>query len=152
MHPESGYQLVQATKPQSLAYGHTDSPMALACWIVEKFHGWTIPGKTEDLPFPMDDLLANVMLYWLNGAVAPMWLYGFLGQLPALPAGVRVIPRAGFLFSPHDLVLPPPRSWLERIYNDVGRITVCPSVGHFPGMDDADFLAGEIRAFMEEAR
>lgn len=100
----------------------------------------------------MDDLLANVMLYWLNGAVAPMWLYGFLGQLPALPAGVRVIPRAGFLFSPHDLVLPPPRSWLERIYNDVGRITVCPSVGHFPGMDDADFLAGEIRAFMEEAR
>lgn len=151
MRPESGYQIVQGTKPQSLAYGHTDSPIALACWIVEKFHGWTVPGSHEDPPFAMDDLIANVMLYWINGSVAPMWLYAFLGEVSAVPKGRRVLPPAGFLFSPRDLVLPPPRSWLERVY-DVEHIRIAPEIGHFPGMDSPELLSSELQTFMRRFR
>jgi len=50
--------------------------MALAAWVLEKFHGWTVAGETADPPLALDDLIADVMLYWLNGALAPMSLYG----------------------------------------------------------------------------
>ena len=55
-----------AIRPHSLAYGHTDPPMALAAWVVEKFHGWTVAGVTADPPLALDDLIADVMLYWLT--------------------------------------------------------------------------------------
>ena len=123
--------------------------MARACSIVEKFHGWTIPGEARDPPFAMDDLLANIMLYWLNGAVAPMWPYGHLGKIAPVPAGIRVAARAGFLFSTRDLMLPPPRSWLEPIF-DVGRVSISSAIGHFPAMDDAELVADEITHFMRD--
>jgi len=147
--PERGYQLVQGTKSQSLAYAHTDSPIALACWIAEKFHGWTVPGEPVDPPFAMDDLVANTMLYWVNGALAPMWLYMFAGGAAPIPAGQRVAPPAAFLFSSRDLMLPAPESWLRRMY-DVRRVTHAPEIGHFPGLENPAFLAGEIRAFVRE--
>ena len=146
MRSESGYQMVQGTKPQSLAYGHTDSPIGLASWVIEKFHAWTIPGSHEDPPFRMDELLANVMLYWLNGAVAPMWLYFFLQDVTTIAPGRKATVPAGFLFAPGDLVVPPPRSWLERSFN-VALYRVMDSGGHFPGMDNAEQLVPELRAF-----
>jgi pimeloyl-ACP methyl ester carboxylesterase len=149
MRPESGYQLLQATKPQSLAYGHTDSPIALACWVIEKYHGWTISGSPEDPPFSMGVLLANVMLYWLNGAVAPMWLYLFLGDFTQVAAGRKVSVPAGFLFAPNDLLVPPPRSWVERSFN-VARFSVSEHGGHFPGMDNPVRLVAELREFFRD--
>jgi pimeloyl-ACP methyl ester carboxylesterase len=144
MAPESAYQLVQATKPQSLAYGLTDSPIGLACWVIEKFHGWTTPGSSGDPPFSMDALLANVMLYWLGGSVAPMWLYSFLGDFTA--PGRRVATPSGFLLAPDDLLVPPPRSFLERSFN-VAHYRVAERGGHFPGMDNGDLLVAELREF-----
>ena len=72
---ETGYQQIQGTKPQTLSYGLTDSPTGLAAWILEKFHGWTIPGRDAPPPFDRDHLLANIMLYWLAGPNAASWLY-----------------------------------------------------------------------------
>src|SRR5690606_17997857 len=64
---EGAYQAIQGTKPQSLAYGLTDSPVGLAGWIVEKFQAWTLGRSSAEPPFAMDWLLANLMLYWING-------------------------------------------------------------------------------------
>jgi len=146
MYPESGYQLLQGTKPQSLAYGHADSPIALACWVIEKFHGWTVNGSAADPPFAMDDLIANVMLYWINGATAPMWLYLFLNEFYAKPETRRASVPAGFLLAPHDMVAPAPRSWIERVF-DVAHYRVAESGGHFLGMDNAELLLDELREF-----
>ena len=144
MRPESGYQLVQGTKPQSLAYGHTDSPLALACWIAEKFHGWTTPGSLGDPVIPMDALLANVMLYWINGSLSPMWLYLFLGEFTSQPQGTRVSVPASFLLAAQDLSVPPPRSWLE--YHQGSRtgddIPVPRHVRRPPGSDHAGLSHG----------
>jgi microsomal epoxide hydrolase len=60
---ETGYQWIQGTRPQTLAYGLTDSPAGLAAWIAEKFRAWS------DGEVSRDDLLANVSLYWLTGAI-----------------------------------------------------------------------------------
>jgi pimeloyl-ACP methyl ester carboxylesterase len=67
----SAYQQIQGTKPQTLAYGLTDSPAGLAAWILEKFHGWTIPDEDAPPPFDIDRLLTNVMLYWIGGITRP---------------------------------------------------------------------------------
>jgi len=146
---ESAYQQVQRTKPQSLAYGQTDSPMGLACWVAEKFHGWTVPGSVDDPPFPMDELLANIMLYWTNGCIAPMWLYMSLGDPSAMAVRPTSVPAA-FLQMSKDLVPPAPRSWLERSYN-VSRYTVSDG-GHFPGFDNRELLVSELREFARPYR
>ena len=65
---ETGYQAIQGTKPQTLAYGLTDSPVGLAAWIAEKFHGWSGPGP-DGPPFTMEQIITDVMVYWLTGSV-----------------------------------------------------------------------------------
>lgn len=153
MLPESGYQRIQGTKPQTLAYAQTDSPMGLAAWIVEKFQGWTVPGTAADPPFEMDRLLANIMLYWLNGSNAPSWLYICLNDMAAMapPANTRVTVPAGFTLFPKDVVVPPPRSWLERAF-DVRQYRIAEGGGHFPAMENGDLLLGEIRSFFAPLR
>jgi pimeloyl-ACP methyl ester carboxylesterase len=149
---EGAYQLVQGTKPQSLAYGHTDSPMALAAWVVEKFRGWSKPSSDGGPPMAMDDLIANIMLYWLNGAIAPMWLYLFLGELIKPAASpVRSPVPAAFLLARADLSPPAPREWLERTF-DVARLTVAEDSGHFPGLDNPELLVSELREFFRPLR
>jgi len=149
---EAAYQALQGTKPQSLAYGHTDSPAALAAWIGEKFHGWSQPDENGDPPLSLDELIANIMLYWVNGSIAPMWLYTFLGDLAKPQPGPRrsAVP-AGFFLSPGDLVPPAPREWMARTYN-VQRYTLAASGGHFPGYDNAGQLVSELREFFRPLR
>ncbi len=153
MSPESAYQQVQATKPQSLAFAQTDSPMGLACWMVEKFQGWTIPGEARDPPFDMDWLIANVMLYWLNGPSAPSWLYTFLRDMSVLaaPPGARVKVPCAFTLFPRDFVLPAPREWLARVFN-VQRYVNAPSGGHFPAVENPNLMLTEIRDFFSGCR
>lgn len=65
----SAYMLLQATKPQSLAFGLADSPAGLAAWIVEKFQAWSDCGGDIESRFTRDEILTNVMIYWTNNAV-----------------------------------------------------------------------------------
>jgi pimeloyl-ACP methyl ester carboxylesterase len=150
---ETAYQQIQGTKPQTLAYALTDSPAGLAAWIVEKFHGWTIGGEDRDPPFDKDWLLANVMLYWLNGINAANWLYVSIaeGKASALKAGERVGVPTGLSLFPRDLLLPPPRSWVERAY-DVRYYRVFEQGGHFPAVEQGPLLVEEIRRFFRDYR
>ena len=148
------YSQIQGTKPQTLAYGLTDSPVGLAAWILEKFHGWTIPGSTSPPPFPLDRLLTNVMLYWFGGINAANWLYVSLleGGARQLPPGLRVELPAALLLMPEDLSLPAPRSWAERIYTRLERFNVAPAGGHFPAFQHPDLLIQDVREFFRGKR
>lgn len=147
---QSAYQAIQATKPQSLAFGQTDSPIGLAAWITEKFQGWTCPDTQDDPPFAMDDLISNVMIYWLNGCAAPMWLYAFLRQA-VIPVGAKANVPAGFMLYPCDLSAPPPRSNLERAY-DVQFYRVHEKGGHFPAQEVPDLFIDDITSFFRQFR
>src|SRR5260370_13932719 len=67
---EGGYAIEQATKPQTVGYGLTDSPVGHLAWIVEKFKTWSDCGEDVASSFTKDELLDNVMVYWLNAAAA----------------------------------------------------------------------------------
>ena len=76
LREETGYSSIQGTKPQTLAYGLTDSPVGLAAWIVEKFRTWSDNGGDVERSFSRDDLLTNIMLYWTSGAIgSSFWPY-----------------------------------------------------------------------------
>jgi microsomal epoxide hydrolase len=151
---ESAYQQIQGTKPQTLSYGLTDSPVGLAGWILEKFHGWTVaPGSPEPPPFDLDRLLTNVMLYWLNGINASTWLYVALvdGDAFFLKPGERIeVPTGLFLF-PNDLLPPPPESWNRRVYNLAHR-REWTSGGHFAVFENGPLLADDMRSFFRAYR
>ena len=66
---ETGYQWIQGTRPQTLAFALADSPVGLAAWIVEKFRAWSDCGGDLESLFSKDELLANIMLYWTSGAI-----------------------------------------------------------------------------------
>ena len=73
---ETGYQWIQGTKPQTLAYGLTDSPAGLLAWIAEKFRTWSDCGGDPESAISRDHLLANVSLYWFTGAIgSSFWPY-----------------------------------------------------------------------------
>ena len=73
---EAGYQAIQGTKPQTLAYGLTDSPAGLAAWIVEKFRSWSDCGGDPENAISRDEMLADISLYWFTGAIgSSFWPY-----------------------------------------------------------------------------
>src|SRR5262249_2293051 len=75
MKEESGYMWMQGSRPQTLAYGVTDSPVGLAAWMVEKFYRWS--GQPDlDACFDRDVLLTAIMLYWVTGSIgSSFWPY-----------------------------------------------------------------------------
>lgn len=149
----SGYRFIQGTKPQTLAYGLTDSPVGMAAWILEKFHDWTIRGVDAPPPFDLDRLLTNVMLYWVNGINAANWLYVSLinGSGRSMPAGSRVEVPTGFLLCPNDLGEPPPDSWLQRGFNMVDRVDA-KNGGHFLALEQGPLFVNEVRRFFSHYR
>jgi pimeloyl-ACP methyl ester carboxylesterase len=145
---ETAYQDIQATKSQSLAYGLTDSPAGLAGWITEKFHVWS-DGTADEPPFTMDQLLTNIMIYWVSGCMnSATWLYRGLRDenAIALAPGQRIGQPFGFCLPPNDLVPPPPDSWLRRLGN-VKSITRLDSGGHFTALEKGPQLIADMRAF-----
>src|SRR6185369_8522189 len=102
---ETGYQAIQGTKPQTLAYGLTDSPAGLAAWIAEKFRTWTDPRSR----ISRDHLLANISLYWFTGAIgSSFWPYyaRLHGPWP-IPAGSTIDVPTGYCAFPHEIIRPP---------------------------------------------
>jgi len=141
---ETGYQSIQGTKPQTLAYGLTDSPAGLAAWIAEKFRTWTDPRSK----ISRDHLLANISLYWFTGAIgSSFWPYyaRLHGPWP-IPAGSTVDVPTGYCAFPHEIIRPP-RSIAQRTYTNITRWTVMQQGGHFAAMEQPDALAAEVRAF-----
>jgi len=153
MAGEGAYIQVQGTKPQTLAYGLTDSPAGLAGWILEKFHGWTVPGSEAPPPFDLDHLLTNVMLHWLGGPNAPTWSYPFTasGTGRRLPPGRRIEVPTGMHLFPQDIAVPPPSQWIGRAYNLVHRRDAARG-GHFAAFENGPLFVDELRGFFRAWR
>lgn len=149
---ETGYQWIQGTKPQTLAYGLTDSPVGLAAWIVEKFRSWSDCGGEVEQCFTKDDLLTAVMLYWATGAInSSFWPYYTTrhGDWSVATSPRLDVPTA-YLDFPREIVRPP-RSMAEQVLN-IQRWTTMASGGHFAALEQPEALAVDMRAFFRPFR
>jgi microsomal epoxide hydrolase len=149
---ETGYQWIQGTKPQTLAFGLSDSPAGLAAWITEKFRTWSDCGGDVDSVFSKDEMLANISLYWFSGAIgSSFWPYfaRMHGPWPIPESGVPV--PTGYAEFPREIVRPP-RSVAERLYKNIQRWSVMPRGGHFAAMEQPELLAREITEFFRPLR
>lgn len=138
---EGAYINIHSTKPQTLSYALSDSPTAMAAWIVEKYKAWS---DWELLS--KDDILDCLTLYWMtNSACTSVRVYhGNSYTLP--PLGKVSVPTAILAF-PQD-VLPPPREWVEKnypveIYNEM------PRGGHFTALEQPQLFAENLSQFIE---
>jgi epoxide hydrolase len=146
----SGYGAIQSTRPLTLAYGLTDSPAGQLAWIVEKFGEWT-DGESPDDAVNRDQLLTNVMLYWLTGTAGSSARLYYEGARsgswgpPAIstaPTGVAVFPRE---------IARPIRRFAE-LSNNIAGWTEFDRGGHFAAMEEPDLLVGDVRAFFRAFR
>jgi pimeloyl-ACP methyl ester carboxylesterase len=152
LQEETGYQRIQGTKPQTLSYALNDSPAGLAAWIVEKFRTWSDCGGEVERRFSKDELLTNIMLYWVpEAANSSCRLYCETmrsGKFP--PTNFHVDVPTGCAIFPRELIRPP-RFWVEKLYN-VKRWTRMPAGGHFAAMEEPEKLVADIREFFRPLR
>ena len=144
---EFGYARIQSTRPQTLAYGLTDSPVGQLAWIVEKFKAWTPGTKVPEDAIDRDRILTNVMLYWLTGtARSSANIYyedkhsGAWPQPSGVPTGVAV--------SAHDISI---RRYAEHS-NNIVHWTEFDRGGHFAALETPDLLIADVREFFRPLR
>ena len=152
LREETGYQWIQGTRPQTLAFGLCDSPAGLAAWIVEKFRRWSDCAGDVESVFSRDHLLANISLYWFTGAIgSSFWPYyaRMHGPWPIPDGGVGA--PMGYAAFPREIVRPP-RSVAAKMYTDIRRWTEMPAGGHFAAMEQPQALAREVVEFFRPLR
>ena len=139
------YGQVQRTRPLTLAYGLSDSPVGLLAWIVEKFDEWRDPA----CPISVDALLTNVTVYWVTNTIASsMRLYLESARTPLrFREHERIDVPCAIAHFPLEAPFPP-RSWIERVYR-VERWTDMPRGGHFAALEAPDLLAQDVLAFAQ---
>lgn len=155
MANEVAYQQIQGTKPQTLGYGLSDSPIGLAAWIIEKFHGWSdMPQGADgylDNYFSKDELLTNVSIYWFtNSITSSTRIYYENRSTPAQKAMEFINVPTGAAIFPAELFLIP-RSWAEAAY-DLRHWTVMTEGGHFAALEKPDLYLDDIREFFRSLR
>jgi len=153
LQAEGGYQHIQGTKPQTLAYSLNDSPAGLAAWIVEKFRAWSDCGGNVESRFTKDELLTNVMIYWVTGSIgSSVRLYAEARRElgPQLGPRERIEVPTAFARFPAELTRPP-REWVERAYN-IQRWSEFGRGGHFAALEEPELLVDDIRAFFRPLR
>ena len=142
---DSGYSHQQATRPQSIGYSLSDSPVAQAAWILEKFYAWTdCDGHPENV-LTKDELLDNIMLYWLtNTAASSARLYwesfgqnikGEENQIH-LPTGCSIFPKE---------IVPTPREWAAQRYKNIVYWRYLDKGGHFAAFEQPELFVTEMR-------
>ena len=148
LREETGYQWIQGTRPQTLAFGLTDSPAGLAAWIIEKFRAWSDCAGNVESAFTRDRLLANISFYWFTGAIgSSFWPYYARVHRPwPIPEGRTIDIPTGYAEFPRE-ILRAPRSLAARTYSDIRRWTVMPRGGHFAALEQPEALAHEVREF-----
>jgi microsomal epoxide hydrolase len=153
LREETGYSTIQGTRPQTLAFGLTDSPAGLAAWIVEKFRAWSDCGGEVESVFTRDLLLANIAFYWFTGAIGSSFFpyYARLHRPWPVPEGRTIDVPTGYAEFPRE-ILRPPRSLAARTYTDIRRWTAMPRGGHFAAMEQPEALAREVQEFFRPLR
>ncbi len=149
---EGGYNHIQGTKPQTLAYGLNDSPVGLAAWIVEKYRTWSDCGGDVEKSYTKDELLTIVTIYWVTQTISSSTRMYFENQknLWTMEKDQKVPAPAGMAMFPQE-ISKPPREWGERSY-DVRRWTELTSGGHFAALEEPQQLAEEVRSFFRDFR
>ncbi len=146
---DSGYSKQQSTRPQTLGYGLADSPAGQAAWILEKFWAWTdCDGHPENV-LTRDELLDNVMLYWVtNSAASSARLYWESfgkgrGGKTGVPVGVAVYPKE---------IVAPVRAWMQDDYPDIRHFVTMSKGGHFAAFEQPALFVDDVRAFFRTLR
>jgi epoxide hydrolase len=143
---DSGYSKQQATRPQTLGYGLVDSPVGQAAWILEKFWSWTDCKGHPENALTRDELLDNIMLYWLpaTGASSARLYWESFGkafgggqdQTVQLPTGCSIFPKE---------IVPTPRSWAEKRYRSIVYWNELDRGGHFAAFEQPEIFVKELR-------
>ncbi|WGS18897.1 MULTISPECIES: epoxide hydrolase family protein [unclassified Bradyrhizobium] len=148
---DSGYSKQQSTRPQTLGYALTDSPSGQAAWILEKFWAWTdCDGHPENI-LSRDELLDNVMLYWVTATAtssARLYWESFGANKRTVhkvtvPTGVAVFPRE---------IVTPVRKWMEASYTNIQHWKEMPKGGHFSAFEQPELFVRETREFFGTLR
>lgn len=146
---DSGYSKQQQTRPQTVGYGLVDSPAGLAGWILEKIWAWTDnAGSTWDA-LTRDQVLDNIMLYWLPGtgaSSARLYWESFGSFAPheiTMPVAASAFPRE---------ILPAPRKWAERTYRNLVHWGELDRGGHFAAWEQPAAFVSEVRAGVSAIR
>ncbi len=146
---DSGYSKQQATRPQSVGYGLVDSPAGQAAWIYEKLWAWTDNQGAPEDALSQDEMLDNIMLYWLPGTGASSarlyWeSFGSFGSTKLdLPVGVSIYPKEIFRAS---------RRWGEKVMSNIIHWGEMEKGGHFAAWEQPELYVGEIRTCFAKVR
>ncbi len=151
----SAYNRQHSTRPQTVGYGLTDSPAGQAAWVLEKFREWTDCDGHPENALSRDELLDNVMLYWLSAnATSSARLYWETfrpaAEGSASPPAPVTVP-VGVAKFPAEIV-PPVRSWSEPFFEDLRHWTEQPRGGHFAAFEQPELFVDDVRAFFRELR
>ena len=146
---DSGYSKQQSTRPQSLGYGLADSPAGQAAWILEKFWAWTDCDGHPENALTRDEMLDDVMLYWLpNAAASSARLYwesfNKINYDPVrIPVGCSVFPKEIFRVS---------RRWAQKRYPNLVYWNRLDKGGHFAAFEQPELFVHELRACFRKMR
>jgi len=153
---DSGYWREHSTRPQTIGYALVDSPAALAAWIIEKFWAWTDSDGHPENVLTRDELLDNLMLYWLprTGASSARlywesirqvneWISGEVDDRVAAPTGCSIFPKE---------LQRPSRRWAERRFTDIRYWNEPDKGGHFAAFEQPELFVEEVRAFFRLVR
>ena len=139
----TGYAIQQSTRPQSLGYGLVDSPAALCAWIIEKFWAWSDCDGDLASVFSQEELLDNIMLYWLpatGASSARLYWESFGNRISdrvTAPAGCSIFPKE---------IYRPSRRWAEPQFSDLRYWNELEKGGHCAALEQPDTFVSEVRA------
>ena len=146
---QKAYGAIQGTRPQTLGFALNDSPAGQAAWIIDKFWVWSDHGGNLENSFTKDELLTNVMLYWVtqSGPSSARIYYErefYTGDRKSgrAPVGVALFPKE---------INVPPRKWVEAQYNLI-HFTEMPKGGHFAALEQPGLLVDDVRTFFRKVR
>jgi pimeloyl-ACP methyl ester carboxylesterase len=146
---DSGYSKQQSTRPQTLGYGITDSPAGQAAWILEKFWAWTDCNGHPENVLTRDELLDNVMLYWLpaTGTSSARLYWESFGNPSlaevAVPTGCSIFPKE---------IIRTSRRWAEKRFRNIVHWNELPRGGHFAAFEQPELFVQEVRACFRKLR
>jgi len=160
---ETAYQHIQGTKPQSLAYGMTDSPAGVAAWVVEKLRAWSDCKGDVERRFSKDQILTLVSIYWHTRTIGTaMRIYYSTGRWrtpsgarpsPAQPqASGRRVPQGYFDFYGITSRARPPKSLVDKVPDNVTLWSYHETGGHFPAIEEPRLLVEDLRTFFRPLR
>lgn len=146
---ESAYARLQATRPQTLGYALADSPVGQAAWIYEKLRNWSDCEGDPGTIFTRDEILDNIMLYWLpnNGASSGRLYYeslvNFVAKRVELPVGASLFPKE---------IITAPRKWADMAFPDIVHWNSLAKGGHFAAFEQPAVFVDELRRCFAKMR